>query len=80
MSEAKRARVDEDCNGGPTRTATVERVTKETQVKVVLNLDGTGQANINTGIGFVMHLVSPLCVCYCKSVVKAFVNVCACEP
>lgn len=38
------------------RTAEIHRVTNETDVAVVLNLDGTGQADIHTGIGFLDHM------------------------
>ena len=39
------------------RTANVERNTKETKIKVNINLDGKGTANINSGIGFFNHLL-----------------------
>ncbi len=41
-----------------TRTATVERKTKETDVRVTLNLDGTGRADIATGVPMLDHLLS----------------------
>lgn len=40
------------------RTATVERATRETSVKVELDLDGTGQVSVNTGVGFFDHLLT----------------------
>ena len=40
------------------RTATVERRTNETDVRLVLRLDGTGEARIATGIGFLDHLLT----------------------
>ncbi len=42
------------------RTATVKRETRETNVRVELNLDGTGQYNVSTGNGFFDHLLSQL--------------------
>jgi imidazoleglycerol-phosphate dehydratase len=40
-----------------TRTATIERTTKETQIRLKLELDGSGQATINTGVGFFDHML-----------------------
>ena len=34
------------------RSASIERNTKETDIRVTLELDGTGQAELDTGIGF----------------------------
>jgi imidazoleglycerol-phosphate dehydratase len=42
------------------RTATVERKTKETQIKVKLNLDGSGIYTVSTGIGFLDHMLEQL--------------------
>ena len=42
------------------RTATVARKTKETQISVTLNLDGTGVYNVATGIGFLDHMLEQL--------------------
>ncbi len=39
------------------RTATVERATGETKVKVTLDLDGAGKCSCDTGIGFLDHLI-----------------------
>ncbi len=42
------------------RTAEVTRNTAETQVAVSLNLDGTGQARLATGIGFFDHMLDQI--------------------
>ncbi len=45
-----------------TRTAEVRRTTRETQVRVWLNLDGSGQYRIATGLGFYDHMLAQLAV------------------
>ncbi len=42
------------------RNATIDRKTNETEISVTLGLDGTGQANVQTGIGFLDHLLDAL--------------------
>jgi len=44
------------------RIATVERKTTETQVQVTLGLDGSGQNDVSTGVGFLDHLLRHLAV------------------
>lgn len=44
----------------PARKASVERNTSETQIKISLNLDGTGQCNIHTGLAFFDHMLEQL--------------------
>lgn len=39
------------------RTATIERKTRETEIMVSLDLDGTGEYDIDTGIGFLDHML-----------------------
>jgi imidazoleglycerol-phosphate dehydratase len=39
------------------RTATLSRHTRETEITLSLNLDGTGKHNISTGIGFFDHML-----------------------
>lgn len=43
------------------RTATVERKTKETEVFVSIDLDGTGEYDVDTGIGFLDHMLESFC-------------------
>ena len=42
------------------RTATIERKTRETQISVTIDLDGTGEGKIDTGIGFFDHMLAHL--------------------
>jgi len=42
------------------RKAALERRTSESQVRVALNLDGTGEATISTGVGFYDHMLTAL--------------------
>jgi imidazoleglycerol phosphate dehydratase HisB len=46
----------------PNRIATIERNTRETEVSVVLNIDGRGDSDVRTGLGFLDHMLS----CWCK--------------
>ncbi len=42
------------------RTATIERHTKETNITATWNIDGTGEYDISTGIGFLDHMLEQL--------------------
>jgi imidazoleglycerol-phosphate dehydratase len=42
------------------RQARIERKTKETEISVAVNLDGTGKYNVSTGIGFLDHMLEQL--------------------
>ncbi|MGY6529018.1 MAG: imidazoleglycerol-phosphate dehydratase HisB [Cyanobacterium sp.] len=44
----------------PQRVAAVSRDTKETDVQVEVNLDGTGKCNVNTGVPFLDHMLHQL--------------------
>src|SRR6185369_4381283 len=39
------------------RTATIARNTRETQIRLELNLDGSGQGSWQTGVGFLDHML-----------------------
>ncbi len=43
------------------RIATVERNTKETQIKLTLNLDGSGKCDVKNPIGFFDHMLQAFC-------------------
>ena len=44
------------------RTATIHRQTKETTIQVTLAVEGKGQYQVNTGIGFLDHMLAHLAV------------------
>ena len=39
------------------RQAEINRATAETDIRIVLNTDGTGTARIRTGVGFLDHML-----------------------
>ena len=41
----------------PNRTAEIARKTRETDVRLTLNLDGSGRAEVSTGVGFLDHML-----------------------
>ncbi|MCA9620312.1 MAG: imidazoleglycerol-phosphate dehydratase, partial [Myxococcales bacterium] len=43
-----------------TRSAKLTRETKETRITLELELDGTGHAEVKTGIGFLDHMIEAL--------------------
>lgn len=47
------------------RNAKLNRKTAETEISCTLSLDGTGKADINTGIGFLDHMINAL-ACHAK--------------
>src|SRR5947209_6394616 len=42
----------------PERRATIDRRTAETQIRLSLNLDGTGRAEVRTGVPFLDHMLT----------------------
>ena len=56
MSADEAARRD-----GGDRIGRAERVTGETKISVEINLDGTGQADISTGLPFFDHMLNAVC-------------------
>ncbi|WP_423128431.1 bifunctional histidinol-phosphatase/imidazoleglycerol-phosphate dehydratase HisB [Gaoshiqia sp. Z1-71] len=48
------------CVAAPERTASIQRNTRETQISIHINLDGSGKGNISTGIGFFDHMLDQI--------------------
>jgi len=44
------------------RTATIQRTTGETDITITINLDGVGQHDISTGVGFLDHMLTAVAV------------------
>lgn len=53
------------------KTATVTRTTGETDISCTLNLDGTGKANVKTGISFFDHMIKAM-ACHGKFDIELF--------
>ena len=49
-----------DVTGRGTRRVTVSRRTRETEIDLTLDLDGSGRADVSTGVGFYDHLLTSL--------------------
>ena len=58
--ETGKGRNGERASANGARTASLERKTKETDIVVALNLDGTGQSKVTSGVGFFDHMLSAL--------------------
>jgi imidazoleglycerol-phosphate dehydratase len=52
--------IKEEASNKPHRHAAVQRRTKETQIEIELDLDGSGLYKIDTGIGFLDHMLTHL--------------------
>ncbi len=50
--------ITETVVASPSRRGTVDRKTLETEILINLELDGSGQAKINTGVGFMDHMLT----------------------
>ena len=62
MQTSDRSIIKDNSESIPTiaRTAAVSRTTKETDVSVAINLDGTGKCNAETGIPFLDHMLNQI--------------------
>lgn len=62
MSSQPSPNIESNSNpsGRPDRIATVERNTAETKIKITVNLDGTGQGKLDTGVPFLDHMIAQI--------------------
>jgi len=51
---------DDNLTDDAPRTARIQRNTQETRVRVAINLDGSGQARLHSGIGFFDHMLEQI--------------------
>ncbi|WP_270935092.1 imidazoleglycerol-phosphate dehydratase HisB [Falsiroseomonas oryzae] len=51
---------NQDGKGPAPRRAEIQRATSETEIRLAVDLDGTGQAEIGTGVGFLDHMLTAL--------------------
>jgi imidazoleglycerol-phosphate dehydratase/histidinol-phosphatase len=49
-----------ECVASPARPAEIKRTTKETEILIKLNLDGSGVCNISTGLNFFDHMLNQI--------------------
>lgn len=59
-SETGKGKTGDGANASAARTASITRKTKETDIVLALNLDGSGQSKISSGVGFFDHMLSAL--------------------
>lgn len=52
--------MEKNCPQNNPRQAVVERKTAETNIRVAINLDGTGKSNLHSGIGFLDHMLEQI--------------------
>ena len=66
------AKIEQIVIGG-LRSADIRRKTKETEINIKINLDGSGEAEINTGIGFFDHMLEQIAR---HGMIDLMINVC----